>query len=363
MSGYINGKVEIWYGDNPPSNQNVLWQKRIITGGVESTIMYEFNNHTGLWQVHNIEASTGPITGLTKDQVGLGNVDNTSDANKPVSTATQTQLNAKQATLVSGTNIKTINGSSILGSGDLEIESSNLNGTNYVMVYGVGTPAENAVELQAAYDAAKNMPRYLGTITSGTVTRVYGGQTWNVGAVYYKSTAVIGNGSNLPIEIQPSTIITEAEAKSTRTTVIVAPGDYTFGVNKFTVNASGIDVVSLTGNADVKLDGISVSADNIFIKGIDSTDEVFEIINSQVETIVDTCVGPSNSFGGTIGAYGTFINCISDSSSFGGSSTVTDTGRIQYCRLTTGNWADINVENGGHISFCINGDGSAAANV
>lgn len=53
MSGYINGKVEIWYGDNPPSNQNVLWQKRIITGGVESTIMYEFNNNTGLWQVHN----------------------------------------------------------------------------------------------------------------------------------------------------------------------------------------------------------------------------------------------------------------------------------------------------------------------
>ena len=47
MSGYINGKVEIWYGDNPPSNQNVLWQKRIIIDGVESTIMYEFNNSTG----------------------------------------------------------------------------------------------------------------------------------------------------------------------------------------------------------------------------------------------------------------------------------------------------------------------------
>lgn len=32
---------------------------------------------------------------VTKAQVGLGNVDNTSDANKPVSTATQTALNAK----------------------------------------------------------------------------------------------------------------------------------------------------------------------------------------------------------------------------------------------------------------------------
>ena len=58
---------------------------------------------------------------LTKSDVGLSNVDNTSDASKPISTATQTALNGKQATLVSGTNIKTVNGSSLLGSGDLSV--------------------------------------------------------------------------------------------------------------------------------------------------------------------------------------------------------------------------------------------------
>ena len=36
---------------------------------------------------------------VTKDQVGLGNVDNTSDADKPVSSATQTALDGKQATV------------------------------------------------------------------------------------------------------------------------------------------------------------------------------------------------------------------------------------------------------------------------
>lgn len=36
---------------------------------------------------------------LTKSDVGLGNVDNTSDLNKPISTATQTALNAKQDTI------------------------------------------------------------------------------------------------------------------------------------------------------------------------------------------------------------------------------------------------------------------------
>lgn len=54
-----------------------------------------------------------------KVDLALDNVDNTSDANKPVSIATQAALDAKQATLVSGTNLKTVNGNSLLGSGNL----------------------------------------------------------------------------------------------------------------------------------------------------------------------------------------------------------------------------------------------------
>ncbi|MEY4383542.1 MAG: hypothetical protein RI995_1084, partial [Bacteroidota bacterium] len=48
---------------------------------------------------------TGTKTWATLDKaaVGLGNVDNTSDANKPISTATQTALNAKEGTITAGT--------------------------------------------------------------------------------------------------------------------------------------------------------------------------------------------------------------------------------------------------------------------
>ena len=56
---------------------------------------------------------------LNSTAVGLGNVNNTADANKPVSTAMQNALNGKQNTLVSGTNIRTINGDTILGGGGL----------------------------------------------------------------------------------------------------------------------------------------------------------------------------------------------------------------------------------------------------
>lgn len=47
-------------------------------------------------------AFTGTPTGITKAHVGLGNVDNTSDAAKPVSTATQTALDVKLQFLAIG---------------------------------------------------------------------------------------------------------------------------------------------------------------------------------------------------------------------------------------------------------------------
>lgn len=48
--------------------------------------------------VDSVAGKTGVVT-LVKGDVGLSNVDNTSDVDKPVSTATQTALNAKQATI------------------------------------------------------------------------------------------------------------------------------------------------------------------------------------------------------------------------------------------------------------------------
>jgi hypothetical protein len=95
---------------------------------------------------------------LDKNAVGLGNVDNTSDANKPISTATQTALNAKQDTLVSGNNIKSVNNNSLVGSGNLDVgtvtsvgltmptgfnvANSPVTGSNTLAVTGAGTAAQ-----------------------------------------------------------------------------------------------------------------------------------------------------------------------------------------------------------------------------
>lgn len=135
---------------------------------------------------------------LDKTAVGLSNVDNTSDLSKPVSTAQATAIALKensvnkattmtgnttsntlfltakaiydwatglfQTILVSGTNIKTINGSSILGSGDLTISSSASWG-------GISGTLSSQTDLQTALNAKQ------ATLTSGSNIKTINGNS------------------------------------------------------------------------------------------------------------------------------------------------------------------------------------------
>lgn len=81
----------------------------------------------GVWQrigvhetVQSVNGKVGAVV-INKSDIGLGNTDNTSDADKPVSTAQQQALNQKQDTLVSGTNIKTVAGHSLIGTGNIDL--------------------------------------------------------------------------------------------------------------------------------------------------------------------------------------------------------------------------------------------------
>ena len=97
-----------------------------------------------------------------KTSLALNNVDNTSDANKPISSATQTALDAKQATLVSGTNIKTVNNTSLLGSGNIAISSA-------VAWGGVTGTLSNQTDLQTALDGKVDENS---AITGATKTKI-----------------------------------------------------------------------------------------------------------------------------------------------------------------------------------------------
>lgn len=82
--------------------------------------------------VTSVAGKTGAVT-LTSADVGLGNVDNTSDANKPVSTAQQTALNLKadKTTTISA-------GTGLTGGGDLS--------ANRTLTVSYGTTAGTAAQ-------------------------------------------------------------------------------------------------------------------------------------------------------------------------------------------------------------------------
>jgi hypothetical protein len=151
-------------------------------------------------------------------------------------------------------------------------------GASYIFVPGNGTASANATALQNAYNTAKTMTPY-GAALSAT----------------------------------------------NRVKIICGAGTYTFA-STFTLNTQYIDVVSLTGNADVMINGISVTANDVYVKGVNCETNVFTIANALNLLVCENCIATgSYSFGSSISASGTFINCKGGDYSFGSYGTASGT--------------------------------------
>lgn len=98
-SGITSQKVTN-YDNYETTKQDVLSeaQQEVLDSGITSTKVGNYDSH--------IANKNNPHE-VTKTQVGLGNVDNTSDLNKPISTATQSALDGKVPTS------RTINGKAL----------------------------------------------------------------------------------------------------------------------------------------------------------------------------------------------------------------------------------------------------------
>ena len=92
---------------------------------------------TGTVSIPTLSITT-TATGITKSMVGLGNVDNTTDANKPISTATQTALDLK-APLADPTFTGTVGGvtKAMVGLSDVDnVSTATIYSNQYVTVSG-----------------------------------------------------------------------------------------------------------------------------------------------------------------------------------------------------------------------------------
>ena len=85
---------------------NAVWGQIIGTLSEQTDLQNALNLKAPI----NSPTFTGTVSGITKAMVGLGQVDNTSDLDKPISTATQTALNAKQPLDADLTSIAALSG-------------------------------------------------------------------------------------------------------------------------------------------------------------------------------------------------------------------------------------------------------------
>ena len=148
-----------------------------------------------------------------------------------------------------------------------------LKGNGYLIVTANGTDIENAETLQAAYITAQSM----------------------------------------------------SPSATNRITIIATPGYYNFQSTAFTLDTEYIDLVSLDGNRSVifnssdNLGTISITANDVFVKGIDVQTKAFKIATNLNLLKVENCKGGHSSFtisGGIVS--GTFTDCTGGSDSFNG---------------------------------------------
>lgn len=152
----------------------------------------------------NSPTFTGTVSGVTKSMVGLGNVDNTSDANKPISTATQTALDLK-APLANPTFTGTVSGvtASHVGLG-------NVNNTSDADK-PISTATQTALDLKANLAS----PTFTGTpsLPSGTtaVTQSLGNNTTAIATTEFIQTALANFGAMTVSDTAPSSNLTSGD--------------------------------------------------------------------------------------------------------------------------------------------------------
>ena len=192
---------------------------------------------------------------------------------------------------------KTINGNSILGSGDIVIESFVLEGTNYLSVLAQDSPQANGLAVKDAYTIAQTMTP---------------------------------NGNAL--------------SQQNRVVILLAPGLYSFDEasnGQFIVNTSYIDFQSLSGQRDVYFSSIEVLSENngidVRLNGIDTTvnsyygHQAFAVSSSAgafENIIIKNCKGGNFSFSSfSSGFIGLYENCEALDYSFcGNANTIPPTG-------------------------------------
>lgn len=192
MAAYIGGPTGILQVRTGTAHR---WDEAI---GIQAQFALKANDNqvvklSGDQTIAGNKTFTGTTSGISKGMVGLENVDNTSDLDKPISTATQTALNGK-ANLASP---------SFTGTPLAPTASAGTNTTQLATTAFVKTAVDNVVNsapgaldtLKELADALNNDANFATTVTNSLATKAPLDSPTFTGTVTLPSTTSIGNVS------------------------------------------------------------------------------------------------------------------------------------------------------------------------
>ncbi|QOP66792.1 minor tail protein [Arthrobacter phage Odyssey395] len=140
-------------------------QKSFILSTDAPGTLADWKELTASGAVLSVAGKTGTVT-LVKADVGLGNVDNTADTAKPVSTAQQTALNAKENTITAGTTAQVWRGDKTWVTADKTLVGlSNVDNTS-----DANKPVSSATNTALGLKANLASPTFTGTVTLPSTT-------------------------------------------------------------------------------------------------------------------------------------------------------------------------------------------------
>jgi microcystin-dependent protein len=156
-AGEINNGYVLVNGGDTQRGSGFIVQSTVTTVGTDDIIFVQFS---------------ASLVGVTAASIGLGNVNNTSDAAKPISTATGTALAAKQNTIIGGASTITTSNltasRTLVSDGSGKVSVSTVTSTELGHLGGV----TSALQTQLNAKAALVSPTFTGTPVLPTATIV-----------------------------------------------------------------------------------------------------------------------------------------------------------------------------------------------
>jgi hypothetical protein len=290
----------------------------------------------------------------------------------------------------------------------LFLESLGLTGTNYIYVAANGTDTENATSLQTAYTTAKTMsPSSTNRIKIIAAPGKYnfGTSIFTLDTQYIDLVSLDGDRSvifnaelsiNYPysegsIRVNTDNVFLKGIDVQTKNFEVYSNlnnlfiencigGEYSFGGNNTItgtfINCEGGDRSFAGNNGTTSGTFIDCKSGN-YSFGTSGASGTFvnctgiDISYSNASGIFINCTGNFGSQGTCSGTFtnctgnfansglasGIFTNCVGDNASFGGGGSGTLTGKLYYCRLTSGTFKT--VSGGGVTRYCLDGNNTA----